>query len=95
MLPETIFIVAAISHSFRHTPGVVGGGGTGVVVVVVVVRRVVASVLSCGIGLVAVALRCASRSFSIENGVVDGDGHPVNSVDALYLKIITFNKIIT
>lgn len=48
-------IVAAISHSLRHTPGVVEGGGTGVVVVVVVDRRVVASVLNSGSGLVAVA----------------------------------------
>lgn len=63
----------------------VGGGGTGVVVEVVVVRLVVASVLNSGIGLVAVAFLCASKSFSIENGVVDGDGHPVNSVEALQL----------
>lgn len=44
-----------MSHSRRHTPGVVGGGGAGVVVVVVVTRRVVGSVLNSGIGLVAVA----------------------------------------
>lgn len=72
-----------MSHSLRHTPGVVGGGGAGVVVVVVVTRRVVASVLKSGIGLVAVAFLWASRSLSIENGVVDGDGQPVNSVEAL------------
>lgn len=48
-------MVAAMSHSLLHSPGVVGGGGTGVVVVVVVVRRVVASVLNSGRGLVAVA----------------------------------------
>lgn len=71
----------------------VGGGGTGVVVEVVVVRLVVASVLNSGIGLVAVAFLCASKSFSIENGVVDGDGHPVNSVEALQISKV--NYIIT
>lgn len=70
-----------MSHSCRHTPGVVGGGGTGVVVVVVVVRLVVAAALNSGTGVVDVA--AFNRSSSIENGVVDGDGHPVNSVDAL------------
>lgn len=82
-LPATILIVAAISHSFLHTPGVVEGGGAGVVVVVVVTRLVVGSVLNSVIGLVAVAFLCASSNFSIEKGVVEGDGQPVNSVDAL------------
>lgn len=76
-------MVAAISHSDRHTPGVVDGGGAWVVVVVVEMRLVVASVLNSTIGLVAVAFLWASRSFSIENGVVDGEGQPVNSVEAL------------
>lgn len=79
-------MVAAKSHSFLQTPGVVDGGGNAVVVVVVVVRRVATSVEKPGIGLVAVAFRCASKSFSIENGVVDGDGQPVNSVEALKKK---------
>lgn len=86
-------IVAAISHSCRQTPGVVGGGGATVVVVVVVVLLwVVASVLILN-GVVAVAFLCASKSFSIENGVVDGDGQPVNSVEALKVTfIIVINK---
>lgn len=74
-----------MSHSCLHTPGVVGGGGA-TVVVVVVTRFVVVSVLISGIGLVAVAFLCASKSFSIENGVVDGDGQPVNSVEALKIQ---------
>lgn len=76
-------------------PGVVGLG----VVVVVVVVDVLVTTLVVGAaedvfeGIVAV--RAASRSFSIEIGVVDGVGQPVNSVVALKWKITikTFNFI--
>lgn len=80
-------MVAAMSHSCRHTPGVVGGGGAGVVVVVEINRRVVGSVLISGSEVEAVAFLCSSRSRSIENGVVEGEGQPVNSVEALSKKI--------
>lgn len=80
-IPATILIVAAMSHSCLQIPGVVGGGGAGVVVVVVVIRRVVFSILASGAGLeIEMSL---FRNFSIENGVVEDDGHPVNSVEAL------------
>lgn len=74
-------IVAAISHSCLQIPGVVDGGGSAVVVVVVEMRRVVFSVIGSGTGVeIEMSL---FRNFSIENGVVDGDGQPVNSVEAL------------
>lgn len=82
ILPDTILIVAAISHSCRHIPGVVGCGGAGVVVVVVISRLVVDSVLISICGVVE-AFLCISSNRSIEKGVVDGDGQPVNSVEAL------------
>lgn len=79
--PATILIVAAISHSCLQIPGVVDGGGATVVVVVVVMRRVVLSVIGSGAGVeIEMSL---FRYFSIENGVVEDDGQPVNSVEAL------------
>lgn len=73
-------MVPAMSHSRRHTPGVVDGGGTVVVVVVVVVRLVTASVLTSSTGLIEIFL---FRNFSMEKGVVEDVGQPVNSVVAL------------
>lgn len=76
--------MAARSQSFSQTPGVVetvvgGDVGSGVVVVVVLVDD---STSASSLG-VAVAAFCASNNFSIENGVVEGVGQPVNSVVAL------------
>lgn len=78
-----IRIVPATSHCSSHMPGVVGLG----VVVVVDVDDVVE--ISFVLGMndkfadATVAVRAASSNFSIEIGVVDGVGHPVNSVVAL------------
>lgn len=79
LAPPTSLMVAARSHSAVHTPGVVGAGVVVVVVVVVVVGLGVFS----SVVLVDAAAFAAARIFSIEIGVVDGDGHPVNSVVAL------------
>lgn len=80
MLP-IILIVPATSHSSSQTPGVVG---LGVVVVVEVVEVLdVASVIGIDETDETVAVRAASSNFSIEIGVVDGVGQPVNSVVAL------------
>lgn len=77
-------IVPATSHSSSHTPGVVG---LGVVVVVVDVDEVLDISFVLGISDIftdaTVAVRAASSNFSMEIGVVDGVGHPVNSVVAL------------
>lgn len=79
----TMRMVPATSHSSSHRPGVVGLG----VVVVVDVDDVLEISLVLGITDifidVTVAVRAASNSFSMEIGVVDGVGHPVNSVVAL------------
>lgn len=80
-----IRIVPATSHSSSHTPGVVGLG----VVVVVDVEDVleISFVLGMSDTLpladATVAVRAASSNFSMEIGVVDGVGQPVNSVVAL------------
>lgn len=75
-------IVPAKSQSSLHTPGVVGL--CVVVVDVVVVVVVVLGSLAGILGLVLpVAVLAASNNFSIDIGVVDGVGHPVNSVVAL------------
>lgn len=78
-----IFIVPATSHSCSQTPGVVGL----IVVVVVDVVEVldVASVVVTSDAFTdeIVAVLAASSNFSIDIGVVDGVGHPVNSVVAL------------
>lgn len=78
-----IRIVPATSHSSSHTPGVVGLG----VVVVVDVDDVLEISFVLGISdmfiVAIVAVRAASSNFSMEIGVVDGVGHPVNSVVAL------------
>lgn len=87
MTPPTSLIVPARSHSSLHMPGVVGRG---VVVVVVVVVEVVETVVSIVCVVLVDAVRAASRSFSIEMGVVDGVGHPVNSVVALQLSFIIY-----
>ena len=84
-------IVPATSHSSSHIPGVVGLG----VVVVVVVVEVVVTVLIVGstdaLKEETVAVRAASKSFSIEIGVVEDVGHPVNSVVALeYLNLLSY-----
>ena len=68
------------SHSSIHTPGVVGLGV--VVVVVVVVVDVVEMVVELNVDKPETVL-AASKSFSMLMGVVDGVGHPVNSVVAL------------
>lgn len=81
LAPPTSFIVPAKSHSSLQIPGVVGFGVV-VVVVVVVVTVVVIIVELVDVELEAAA-RAASNNFSIEIGVVDGVGHPVNSVVAL------------
>lgn len=81
LTPPISLIVPAKSHSLIQTPGVVGLGVV-VVVVVVVVVLVVVLVSLASVVLVETAL-AASRSFSIEIGVVDGVGQPVNSVVAL------------
>lgn len=77
-------IVPATSHSSSHTPGVVG---LSVVVVVVDVDDVLEISFVLGISDIftdaTVAVRAASSNFSMEIGVVDGVGHPVNSVVAL------------
>jgi hypothetical protein len=78
-------IVAAKSQSFSQTPGVVGtvvGGEVGSGVVVDLTFLVDDSTSASSLG-VAVAAFCASNNFSIENGVVDCVGQPVNSVVAL------------
>lgn len=78
-------IVPATSHSSSHMPGVVG---LGVVVVVVDVDDDVLEI-SFVLGIndmfidAIVAVRAASNNFSMEIGVVDEVGHPVNSVVAL------------
>ena len=76
-------MVPATSHSSSQIPGVVGLE----VVVVVVVVEVLETTLIVGradaLSDETVAVRAASRSFSIEIGVVDDVGHPVNSVVAL------------
>ena len=75
-------MVPATSHSCSQIPGVVG---LGVVVVVVVVVVLVVMVIGISDAFIEeiVAVRAASSNFSIEIGVVDGVGHPVNSVVAL------------
>lgn len=83
LAPPTSLIVPAKSHSSLQIPGVVGFGVV-VVVVVVVVIVVVMIVELVDVELAAAAAaRAASNSFSIEIGVVDGVGQPVNSVVAL------------
>lgn len=72
------------SHSSEHTPGVVGLGVVVVVVVVVVVT--VVDVEELVVDEEDVAVLAASSSFSIEMGVVEGVGHPVNSVVALKIR---------
>lgn len=59
--------------------------GLGVVVVVVVDDDVLEISFVLGISDMdaTVAVRAASSNFSMEIGVVDGVGHPVNSVVAL------------
>lgn len=78
-----IRIVPATSHSSSHTLGVVGLG----VVVVVDVEDVLEISFVLGISDTfadaTVAVRAASSNFSMEIGVVDEVGHPVNSVVAL------------
>lgn len=76
-----IFIVPATSQSCSQIPGVVGLGV--VVVVDVVVVLDVTSVIGISDTDEIVAVRAASSIFSIEIGVVDELGHPVNSVVAL------------
>jgi hypothetical protein len=79
-----IFMVPATSQSSSQMPGVVG---LKVVVVVVVVEEVlVISLMVGGRETLAddmVAVRAASSSFSIEIGVVEMVGQPVNSVVTL------------
>lgn len=79
-----IRIVPATSHSSSHMLGVVG---LGVVVVVDVDDDVLEISFVLGISDMfiddTVAVRAASNNFSMEIGVVDGVGHPVNSVVAL------------
>lgn len=79
-MPPTNLMVPASSQSSVHIPGVVG---LGVVVVVVVVVDVVETVVSTVRVVLVDAALAASRSFSIEIGVVDGVGQPVNSVVTL------------
>lgn len=74
-------MVPATSHSCSQIPGVVGLGVV-VVVVVVVVDVMVIGISDAFIEEI-VAVRAASSNFSMEIGVVDGVGHPVNSVVAL------------
>lgn len=86
-------IVPATSHSSSHIPGVVG---LGVVVVVVDVDDVLEISFMLGTSDMftdaTVAVRAASNSFSMEIGVVDGVGHPVNSVVALKFQFVNDNK---
>lgn len=93
-----IRIVPATSHSSSHTPGVVG---LSVVVVVVDVEDVLEISFVLGISDMftfdaSVAVRAASSNFSMEIGVVDGVGHPVNSVVALKFvnTIVRYNIIL-
>lgn len=85
---STILIVPATSQSSSQMPGVVG---LTVVVVVVVVDEVLEISLVVGTteALIeeTVAVRAASRSFSIEIGVVEEVGQPVNSVVALEIRV--------
>lgn len=82
LAPPTSLMVPPTLHSPTHRPGVVGRGVVVVVVVVVVVEE--AAVDTSSVELVwDVAALAASKSFSMEIGVVDGVGHPVNSVVAL------------
>lgn len=92
-----IRIVPATSHSSSHMPGVVGLG----VVVVVDVDDVLEISFVLGISDIftdaTVAVRAASSNFSMEIGVVDGVGHPVNSVVALKFVstiVIRYNTIL-
>jgi len=78
------YLGSAIFNRKLYWPGVVG---LGVVVVVVVVVVVEDGSVTASVVVLVWACLAASRSFSIEMGVVDGVGHPVNSVLALKLKI--------
>lgn len=81
MAPPINLIVPAISQSPLQIPGVVGLGVVVVVVDVVVdVERVI---VGSNVVVLVEAVRAASSSFSIDIGVVDGVGQPVNSVVAL------------
>lgn len=91
-------MVPAMSHSFSHIPGVVGLWVVVVVVVVVVLDGEVSSSSGLVVLELAAAARAASNSFSIDIGVVEGVGQPVNSVVALltgtsiikYIKYFTY-----
>lgn len=80
LAPPTNLMVPAKSHSVVQMPGVVGSV---VVVVTVVVDLGVVVVVVVVVLVVAAAARACSKSFSMDMGVVDGVGHPVNSVVAL------------
>uniref|UniRef100_A0A8D8P4U9 (northern house mosquito) hypothetical protein n=1 Tax=Culex pipiens TaxID=7175 RepID=A0A8D8P4U9_CULPI len=80
LTPSTMRIVPARSHSEWHRPGSVGlGVVVDVVVVVVVVVEVDDEASSFSSSSCCF---CCSSSFSIESGVVEGVGQPVNSVVA-------------
>lgn len=79
----TILIVPATSQSLSQMPGVVGRCVVVVVVDVVVVEDVLVVGTTETLVDETVAVLAASRSFSIDIGVVEGAGQPVNSVVAL------------
>lgn len=82
-----ILIVPATSHSSSHIPMVVDLGVVVVVVVVDVIETALVVSTTDMLTEISVAVLATSKSFSIEIGVVDGVGQPVNSVVALKILI--------
>lgn len=83
MVLPIIRIVPATSHSSSHIPMVVDLGVVVVVVVVDVIETALVVSTTDMLTEISVAVLATSKSFSIEIGVVDGVGQPVNSVVAL------------